>query len=145
LAGVEKNFLPYYIIDGRNSFSQTFRCRSAGEDDMKKIWVIPFLLLLSSCKETPSQPQQLRSRIVAYVHWEGQALSGKQIELIETGETKFTDSNGLAEFSVPDGKYIIRAYGINGPGPALQTIDFNVEVRSGETMKVDIIDCLPCV
>lgn len=112
---------------------------------MKKIWVIPFLLLLSSCKETPSQPQQLRSRIVAYVHWEGQALSGKQIELIETGETKFTDSNGLAEFSVPDGKYIIRAYGINGPGPALQTIDFNVEVRSGETMKVDIIDCLPCV
>lgn len=100
---------------------------------MKTIWLLLFTLLLPACKETPSQPQQPKSHIAAYVHWDNQALAGKKIELVQTGETKLTDSTGLAEFSVPAGKYIIRAYDINRGGPGLRRIDFDVEVHSGES------------
>ena len=112
---------------------------------MKKALALLLLSLLSSCKETPSQPPQFRSRIVAYVHWGNQALAGKQIELLQTGETKLTDSNGLVEFSVPGGKYVLRAFDINRGGPAFRYIDFNADVQSGQTLKIDIFDCLDCL
>jgi len=112
---------------------------------MKKILALLLLSLLTACKDTPSQPPELKSRIVAYVHWGDQALAGKQVELLATGETKITDSNGLVEFSVPGGKYVVRAFDINRGGPALRTIDFNADVQSGQTVKIDIVDCLPCV
>ncbi len=111
---------------------------------MKKIWVLLFALFLPSCKETSSQPQQPQSQIVAYVHWDGQALAGKKIELVETGESKLTDSTGQAEFTVPAGKYTVRAYDINRGGPMSRSVDFEVDARAGEMMKVDITDCLPC-
>jgi hypothetical protein len=112
---------------------------------MKKIFTLLLLSLLSACKDTPSQPPQFRSRIVAYVHWGDQPLAGKQIKLLQTGETKLTDSNGLLEFSVPGGKYILRAFDINRGGPSLRSVDFNADVQLGQTVKIDIPDCLDCV
>lgn len=115
---------------------------------MKKIWTLLFILFLPACKETPSQPAptaQPLSQVVAYVHWNSQPLAGRQIELLQTGETKLTDSTGVAAFSLSPGKYTIRAIGINRGGPAPRNVDFNVEVLSGQKATVDIIDCLPCV
>lgn len=112
---------------------------------MKKIWVLLFALLLPSCKETPSQALQRKGSIVTYVHWDNQAMAGKKIELVQTRETKLTDSAGAADFSVPPGKYTIRAYDINRGGPSLRSIDFDIEVHAAETTKIDILDCLPCV
>ena len=112
---------------------------------MKKISFTLLALFLPSCTSTPTEPSQYVSRIEAYVHWQDQALPQKQIELVQTGETKVTDSSGIAAFSVPPGRYVIRAYGINRGGPALTRIDFDVFVKAGTTARVDIVDCLPCM
>ena len=112
---------------------------------MKKTCVILFALLLTSCKETPTQFQQPLSSIVAHVYWQDQGLADKQIVLVQTAETLRTDSKGFAEFSVPAGHYIIRAFGINGPGPAPRSIDFDVQTYPGKTTRVDILDCLECL
>lgn len=114
---------------------------------MKRTWMFLLILLLPSCRETTSQPQSQppTSQITAYVHWDDQALAGKQIQLMETGVFKETDSTGTATFSVPAGKYTVRAYGINRGGPTYQSIDFIVEVKQGEKTTVDIVDCLPCL
>jgi len=112
---------------------------------MKKVLALLLLSLLSSCKDAPIQPNPPRSRIVAYVHWGDQALAGKQIELVQTGEKKVTDAMGQAEFAVPAGNYIVRAFDINRGGPGPRSFDFNADVVSGQTVKVDIVDCLPCL
>src|SRR5260221_1719079 len=112
---------------------------------MNKLLIILFPLFLSPCNETPFQPPQIAGRIVAYVHWGDQPIEGKKIELVQTGETKLTDSNGVAEFTELPGKYIVRAYDINRGGPSYLYVDFPVEVGPGQKVKVDIVDCLPCV
>ncbi|MBI1805524.1 MAG: hypothetical protein HYR76_00570 [Ignavibacteria bacterium] len=114
---------------------------------MKKIWILMIAMALPSCKETLSQPPlpMPMSRIVSYVHWQNEGIAGKKIELVQTGETKLTDSTGLAEFSVLAGHYVIRAFEINRGGPSARSIDFSVDTHSGETATVDIIDCLPCL
>ena len=113
---------------------------------MNKIFLIGCVFILAGCaKDTPSQPGQPLGKIVAYVHWQGQGLADKQIVLLETGDTLRTDSKGLAEFSVPAGHYVIRAFDINRGGPCCGSIDFDVETKPGDTTRVDIVDCLPCV
>ncbi|MBI1805270.1 MAG: hypothetical protein HY033_13165 [Ignavibacteriae bacterium] len=112
---------------------------------MKKVWILLAAMALPSCRETPSQPVQPLSQIVAYVHWQNEGIADKQIVLVQTGDTLRTDSNGLAKFSVPAGHYVIRAFEINRGGPVGGSIDFSVDTHSGETATVDIIDCLDCV
>ena len=114
-------------------------------DDMKRIIVLLFALSLPSCREHLSQSKEPVSWISAYVHWQDQGVAGKQIVLVQTGDTLRTDSKGLAEFSVPAGHYVIRALEINRGGPCCRSIDFDVETKPGDTTKVDIVDCLPCV
>ncbi len=82
--------------------------------------------------------------IIAYVHWQGQPVAGIKILLVETGDSVYTDSNGMAAFTVPAGNYTVRAFDINRGGPTLISVDFNVAVKPGETITVDIVDCLPC-
>ena len=112
---------------------------------MKTSSPLLFALLALSCSDTHTVAPPPQGQIVVYVHWEEQALADKQIELVETGETKFTDVTGTATFAVPPGKYTIRAFAINRGGPALRSIDFDVEVRPGATTRLDIVDCLPCL
>jgi uncharacterized protein (DUF2141 family) len=119
---------------------------------MRLIGLSILALLVSSCVDKPNpnidQPidSNVRlSKIVAYVHWEDQGLPGKQVVLLQTGDTLVTDSMGLAHFNVPPGRYVVRALGINQGGPAYRSVDFEVKVQRGMDTKVDIIDCLPCV
>jgi hypothetical protein len=115
---------------------------------MKAIGLILFGLIAVSCKESPSQsfpPQIPVGQIVAYVFWNNRGLEGKEIVLVETADTLFTDVNGLAKFSLPAGHYTVRAFGINRAGPCCASIDFEADVRVGVTTKVNIWDCLLCL
>ncbi len=91
-----------------------------------------------------SSTAQLQSRIFAYVHWQEQPVAGKKVVVVETGDTAFTDSHGLATFEIQPGTYTLKAFDINRGGPALQSVEFEVVTRPGEISTVDIIDCLPC-
>jgi len=112
---------------------------------MKFMWILLLAFQFPSCHNLPPEPQPLSSHIIAFVHWQEQPLAGKRIQLVETGETTFTGSNGKAEFTVAAGKYVVRAFDINRGGPCCAIVDFDVEVKLGETITVDIVDCLPCL
>lgn len=112
---------------------------------MKTYGMLLFGLLLAACEEIPYEPVQPLGQIVAHVHWQNQNIPDIPVVLVQTGDTLQTNSNGLAIFSVSAGHYVIRAFGINRGGPVLRFIDFDVDVRSGDTAMVDIIDCLPCL
>ncbi len=113
---------------------------------MRQVAIFLFALSLFGCTDKGTEPPLLYpTLIVAYVHWGDQGIPGIPVTLVGTGDSVLTDSSGLAQFSVTPGKYILRAYGINTGGPALRWIDFDVEVKKGETSRVDIVDCLPCV
>ncbi len=115
---------------------------------MKYLVIILFTLAALSCRQnSPQQPQPSAppSKIIAYVHWQDQAVAGIQVVLLQTGDTLRTDSNGIVTFSVSPGHYVVRALGITGPGPSLRYLDFQVETQPGTATKVDIVDCLPCV
>jgi hypothetical protein len=112
---------------------------------MKKLSILLAAVVLPSCTNAPIQPPLPDSAILAYVHWEQYPSVGKKIELLETGESKLTDSTGHAAFSVAPGKYTLRAYGINRGGPVMQSYDFKVVATSADTADVDIGDCLPCL
>jgi hypothetical protein len=112
---------------------------------MKACAVLLFAFLPGSCEYMPIEPPQPLSLIVAHVHWQSQDVAGVPVVLVQTGDTLRTTSTGLAIFSVSAGHYVIRAFGINRGGPIFRFVDFDVEVHTGETSTVDIIDCLPCL
>src|SRR5437899_4851904 len=109
---------------------------------MKKLCAILALALFPSCKDATVQPAPPHPVILTYVHWEETPSAGIKVELVQTGESKLTDSTGHALFSVTPGKYVLRVYGINRGGPATRTFDFPVEVTSADTAHIDVVDCL---
>ena len=112
---------------------------------MKTCCAFLFAFLILSCKEIPSEPLLHSSLIIVKVHWQNEGVPGVPLLLVQTGDSVQTDSNGLALFPVSAGHYVIRAFGINRGGPALRSIDFDVEARLGNVAEVDIVDCLPCL
>ncbi len=58
-----------------------------------------------------------------------QTVSGIKVEIVQTGEVKKTNENGIAEFQVNPGNYTVRVYDIQGPGPKLLgPVEFSVAV-----------------
>jgi hypothetical protein len=114
---------------------------------IRQLTIFFFALTLLGCTDegTETPPLIYPTLIVAKVHWGDQGVPDIPVVLVGTSDSVLTDSSGLAVFSVPPGKYVLRAFGINRGGPVLQHIDFDVEVKQGETSRVDIVDCLPCV
>lgn len=115
---------------------------------IRQLAIFLIILPILGCSDKgvePITPIQLPTLIIAKVHWQDQGVPDIPVVLVETGDTVRTDSSGLSIFPVSPGKYTVRAFGINRGGPILQHIDFDVEVRKGETAIVDIVDCLPCV
>ncbi len=111
-----------------------------------------FVLLLLSlvflrCSDMGVEPPSTASSawIVVKVHWGEEGVPGIPIVLLGMTDTVSTDTSGVAAFSVPAGKYIVRAFGINRGGPVFQHIDVNVEATKGRTSLVDIVDCLACL
>ena len=99
--------------------------------------------------EQPDESTQARmletGNVVVHVHWDGQGLPDKRVELVELKRVKTTNEEGLAVFVVPVGNYTLRAYEINRGGPALRYVDTEITVTKGEELRVEIVDCLPCV
>ena len=114
---------------------------------IRQLTIFFFALTLLGCtdKGTETPPLNYPTLIVAKVHWGDQGIPDIPVILVGTGDSVLTDSSGMAVFSVSPGKYVLRAFGINRGGPVLQYIDFDVEAKMGETTRVDIVDCLPCV
>ena len=110
----------------------------------------PLLLALLIClgiscgRKSPLRPD-LNSRLVVFVHWESTPLAGKRLDIVQLGTTRLTDDSGIAEFLLPAGVYTLRAYEINRGGPVPAFFDTPVETLRGQTTRVEIVDCLPCV
>jgi hypothetical protein len=83
------------------------------------------------------------SRLDVLVSWDGQGVSDRLLEIVELGLSLRTDTAGIAAFNLPAGSYTLRAY-VNSPGPSVPR-DYPVTTRPGETVHVDVVDCLPCV
>lgn len=85
------------------------------------------------------------AQIVVFVHWEDSPIQGKKVELLDSGEVKYTDKNGRVELTVQPGTHTVRVYDINRGGPCCGYIDLNVTVSGNESKVLDVVDCLPCV
>ena len=100
------------------------------------------VLALLSCSHSPTAPT---GRLVVYVSRDGSAPDpGKRIEIVETSQSEVTDENGLAEFTLPPGRQVVRAYGLNTPGPPPPFVERSVEIQSSRTSRVEFYDCTRC-
>jgi hypothetical protein len=92
-------------------------------------------------RSSPTAPAP-NSRLDVLVSWDGQGISDRLLEIVELGLSQRTDTGGTAAFNLPAGSYTLRAY-VNGPGPSASH-DYPVTTRAGETVHMDVVDCLPC-
>ena|SRR2546425_3558521 len=106
-------------------------------------------LLLFACmglaqgKDRPVVPFPM-GHITVHVHWGDQGVPGHRVDLLETGETRTTDGNGIAGFDVRPGSYTVRIYDLNRGGPVGWTADFPARVKGEQRVLIDAVDCLPC-
>ena len=90
----------------------------------------------------PRIPPETKGRLDVFVQWQGQGVADRRLEIVELAQDQRTDAAGRASFSLEPGSYTLRAY-VNGPGPA-RPRDFGVTIRSGQTERVEVTDCLYC-
>ena len=104
------------------------------------------LLAGAACDKdpTPAAPVQPATLSVV-VHFGDEGIPGKQIDVLETGLSGTTDDSGQVTFTLPPGRYTVRAYGINQGGPVYHHVDQTVDVARGKPTVVKIFDCLTCV
>ena len=110
--------------------------------------------LVTSCGEStdpmapvdsnPAMMAQVGTLLV-FVHWEGEGIAGKRVELLGRNREMKTDEEGFAEFVVRPGSYTVRVYDLNRGGPPMRYVDTNATVVAGEVTRVEVFDCLPCV
>ena len=113
---------------------------------MRKMGRLALVLLCAaslSCGDRSATKPNLVSRLEVHVHWNGQGLADRRLEILELGLVRMTDANGIAEFFLPAGSYTLRAF-VNAGGPAAFR-DLAVIIRPGEVERVEVVDCLPCV
>lgn len=93
---------------------------------------------VAPCDSLPSQ-----GFLVVFVQWDGQGVPGRRLEIVELGLVQVTNGEGLARFVLLPGTYTLHA-DVNTPGPPIG-VNLSVTVRRGQTTRVEIVDCLPCV
>jgi hypothetical protein len=93
-------------------------------------------------RSSPTAPAS-NSRLDVLVSWDGQGVSDRLLEIVELGLSLRTDAAGMATFNLPAGSYTLRAY-VTSPGPSAAR-DYAVTTRAGETVRVDVVDCQPCM
>jgi len=116
---------------------------------MRKTTLIAFALLcatsLSCGGRSPTAPPApaAESRLEVFVQWQGRGVADRRLEILELGLAQTTDSRGIAVFRLPAGSYTLRAF-VNRPGPPVPT-NIGVTLRSGETRRVEVPDCVLCM
>ena len=93
---------------------------------------------VASCDSLPNDGE-----LITFVHWQNQGLPDRRVEIVELGQVQVTNARGVAKFTLPPGVYTLHA-DVNGPGPPIG-VDLSVTVRRGQTTRIEVIDCLPCV
>lgn len=83
------------------------------------------------------------SRLVVHVSWQDQSLPDRRLEIVELGLEQRTNAAGIALFNLAAGSHTLRAY-VNAGGPS-GFVDMPVTTRAGETERLEVADCLPCV
>ena len=86
---------------------------------------------------------QSQGLLVVFVYWQGRGLSDRRLEIVELHRVQVTNEQGLASFALPAGTYTLHA-DVNTGGPPAG-VNLSVTVRRGETTRVEVVDCLPCV
>jgi hypothetical protein len=99
------------------------------------------IILISCNSQQIFQP----ARLEVYVHWDNQPQANKRVELVELKQEKLTNTAGLTDFNLLQGNYTLRVYGINRGGPIQEFFEQPVTTKAGETTKVEVLDCIPCV
>ncbi len=106
-----------------------------------------FGVVLALCAALISCNSQIpmAARLEVYVHWDNQPQANKRVELVEQKEERLTNSAGLVEFNLLQGTYTLRVYGINRGGPLQEFYQQPVTTKAGETTRIEVLDCIPCV
>ena len=125
---------------------------------MRLATLVPMIcavLSMASCQEatSPVQPSDSGGPIVASksgtlvvrVVWDGQGVPDKRVEVLEVNLAGKTDGSDYATFDLPAGRYTVRAYDINRGGPPRLYIDTTVNIMAGKEVRIELLDCLPCV
>jgi hypothetical protein len=104
------------------------------------------VLALLSCGHSPSAPA---GQLVVHVTQDGIGPApGKRIEVMAATLSRVmdqvTDENGVAQFFVPAGSYVVRAYALGTPGPGRPFVERKVEVQSAVEERVEFNDCTMC-
>lgn len=112
---------------------------------LARLFLVLASVVTGSCgDETPEQPAAT-SRLQVYVYWGDTGLAERRLEILELDLETLTDEAGLAEFEIPEGTYTLRVHDITLPGPQPPYVDRTVATKQGETTRVEVADCLPCV
>jgi hypothetical protein len=110
--------------------------------EMKLGFVLAVLsAILISCN--PQIPQL--ARLEVYVYWDNQPQANKRVELIELKQEKLTNTAGLTDFNLLQGNYTLRVYDINRGGPLQEFFEQPITTKAGETTRIEVLDCIPCV
>jgi len=113
---------------------------------MGKMWAFVLVLLYAasvSCVDRSPIAPLVGSRLEVHVSWQGESLPDRRLEIVELGLVQQTNAQGVALFNLPAGSHTLRAF-VNGGGPSAFR-DVPVTTRAGETERLEVADCVPCV
>lgn len=136
----------YSEVERRNLARQPCGGQKASNTVMRPTTFVLAALLFSSslaCHGTDVTAARRDSRLVVFVHWQNHGLPDRSLTIVELDMERTTNQDGLAEFRLPPGTYTLRAF-VNAGGPPLY-VDRTVTLEKGETLRVEVVDCVPCV
>lgn len=97
-----------------------------------------------ACSNSPTFPKT--GVIAVYVNaGANYPVKGITVDLLQTSQSKMTDSTGVAAFEVNPGTYTVRVNGLQLGGPALRYVDSTLTIRAGQADTLKFFDCLMCV
>ncbi len=100
--------------------------------------------IFSGCSNAPTSPKL--ATIAVYVNAGADfPVKGISVDILQTNQTKVTDSAGIAAFEVNPGTYTVRVRGVQGGGPVLHDIDSTLSVGAGQADTLRVFDCLMCL
>lgn len=102
---------------------------------------IAFAFLACSNTSTSPKPGVIAVCVNAGINY---PVGGITVDLLQTNQSKMTDSTGVAAFQVNPGTYTVRVHDLQGGGPSLHTIDSTVQIQAGQVDTLKFFDCLLC-
>jgi len=106
-------------------------------------------MLLPACSNDTTGPKPATGpgELLVYIwdwNWGDGGSPDKLVEVVETGSAAVTDSTGTVAFVLEPGTYTVLAHEITG-SITTYTAQRSAVVRSAETTRVEIHDCVECL